>query len=148
MSHHDRWNMRHPEQAPPVAHTPEPWHHGGHSLRRPWADGIFAWGEAEQLNDAGIAHVYGVPTNTTIDDADKINDERCRTGLANARRIVACVNACAGLDPAALPALVAAAGELDEQVFTPSLAEGRMGANAKLIVADFRAALAVVRGAR
>ncbi len=72
-------------------HTPEPWLASG-ALR---SDG--AWVISAEPGYA-IDQIAVVQTDDRIGSTD-----------ANAARIVACVNACAGIDPEAVPALLAAA---------------------------------------
>jgi len=63
----------------------------------------------------GICHKIGpFPGNDIHEEgnaciySDNTSGGRPKELLANAERIVACVNACAGIDPAAIPALIEA----------------------------------------
>lgn len=99
-------------------HTPEPWHVGQRSGHN--ASMIYAYDGDDPMNDTGICQVYNLPMNTTIEEIRNpdrtIPKQAARTfakGLANADRIVSCVNACAGIaDPVA--AIAAARDALEE----------------------------------
>lgn len=71
----------------PAKHTPERW----------WRHDVFA--------DPGTAQIWTDESHGSVMIAITAGADR----EANAARIVACVNACAGLNPDALPALIAAA---------------------------------------
>lgn len=79
--------------AGPAAHTPEPWR----VVPRPAADGSGIIESSDRVN------IVFVPAKTQRDGLP--------TARPNMERIVACVNALAGLDPSAIPALVEAADE-------------------------------------
>lgn len=66
------------------------------------------------------------------------------------RHAVACVNACAGLDPAALPALIEAAERADRALdaYIKECAFAQASSPALDALLKLRAALANVRGAR
>jgi len=94
-------------------HTKEPW-------------------KVEQSGKDMITDEYGTIITTGFESP--FNDEICE---ANALRIVSCVNACSGLNPAAIPALVEAAELLVD--FIPYDWPMPLGWNQ--VVNDLRAAL-------
>ena len=72
-------------------HTPEPWHVGGLS------------GRGVRADTCGIAWCFSAPDVRPNDPTEAI---------ANAHRIVACVNSCAGIDPEAVPKMLEALKEI------------------------------------
>ena len=107
-------------------HTPEPWERNGKRIER-----IYLGMKVSEQVEL-IARVYG-------EDSE-----------ANARRIVACVNACAGINPKAVPELVEAleAAELWIEETLPvleSMAGGETEGGHGLLE-SIRAALAKARG--
>jgi len=73
-------------------HTAEPWSVGT------WADKVGVWGKAGDC--------IAVCDGCSLGDANP----------SNAARIVTCVNACAGINPNAVPGLVAALEQLVKEV--------------------------------
>lgn len=118
--------------AAPQQHTPEPWR----VVPRPAADHSVVIESTERVN------VAFVPAKTQADGLP--------TAAPNAARIVACVNSCAGLDPAAIPALIEAAERMPAAC--SSLMDeltGKQATDWGLVndaLCGLRAALAAVRG--
>jgi hypothetical protein len=102
-------------------HTPEPWRQGQRHPGR-----IIA----------GPSATAGFVCRVTVQDEDDCDPQIIEA--ANAARIVACVNALAGLNPEAVPALVEAAAKVLRF-------SRRTGVDAPGFI-NLRAALAAVRG--
>lgn len=97
-------------------HTPEPWELDERDRISDIADG-------SGFHAVGPFVIVAPDEDGELAVVAEIQDD-VPGGLAeaNASRIVACVNACAGLDPAAIPALVAAAERVIDR--TPTSLEG------------------------
>lgn len=89
-----------------MKHTPEPWsaHKGGfyRSTQIPKPDILEFIGHCDQ---------YDQPGANKLPDIDR--DALCDRDYANADRIVSCVNACAGINPEAVPDLLDALIEMN-----------------------------------
>ena len=110
------------------AHTPEPW--------------MFDEGDLIILTDD--------EANVRIAEVVSDNCDERDTALGDAARIVACVNACAGIEnPAALPALIEAAEACEEWLTADNVpVPAWHKAGGPDVLTMLRAALANVRGAR
>lgn len=79
-------------------HTKEPWIHGSKTEH-----GTFHANTIYDAEGRAVCHVFGIAVNRTLEQEAKSPD--AQHGLANASRIVACVNALAGIPTAQLPGL-------------------------------------------
>lgn len=88
-----------------TAHTPEPWQSDRNCVFV--QPGAVRWWIANTNTIRGASGYYASPIAEAETEAGIAPKHECAS--ADAARIVECVNACAGLNPAEIPALIEAA---------------------------------------